>query len=196
MTENVSRETAEKLDHLAEMVRKWTKKINLIAPGTVDNLFERHIADSLRLSSFTSPGQSWLDLGSGGGFPGLVLAIAHPEVSFTLIESDKRKCTFLRSVLRETETKATVIPERIEATKLGTFDVICARALAPLSDLLGFSEDRIAPHGKALFLKGKSWQTEVEQAEAFWKFQYNAHESQTDADGVILEISQVKRMDG
>lgn len=194
---NVSRETQERLDIYLELLRKWSPKINLVSQESLKDAGKRHFDDSLQLASLCLQDvKSWIDLGSGGGFPGAVVAIALEDqgIDFTLIESDQRKATFLRTVSRETNTPFTVIAERIENVPPMKSDVISARALAPLDELLGFAEQHLAPTGVAFFMKGGSWRTEVDVAQKKWRFTCEAHTSVTHPDAAILEIGGLSRV--
>ncbi|MBU2957244.1 16S rRNA (guanine(527)-N(7))-methyltransferase RsmG [Paracoccus sp. 1_MG-2023] len=192
---DVSRETEERLQLYAALVRKWNPRINLIAGSTLSELEHRHIADSLQLAHATEPGHgTWVDFGSGGGFPGIVLACALPADSyqFKLIESDQRKGAFLRTVIRELELKnTTVIASRIEAVEPQNAEVASARALAPLADLLAFSARHLKSGGTAYFMKGRNWREEVELAKKDWRFSVEPIPSITGSDAAILKISEV-----
>lgn len=194
---NVSRETIEKLEIYASLLRKWNKTINLVSPGTVDALWVRHFADSAQLLSLAPQNmRKWADLGSGAGFPGAVIAVltesSHPDLTVTLIESDQRKATFLRTVARETQTSFTVLAERSESVARLEADVISARALAPLDVLLGYVSRHIARTGTALLSKGASAASEVELAGKTWSFTCESIPSMTDTDAAILKIGEIK----
>lgn len=194
---NVSRETKERLDIYLELLRKWSPKINLVSQESLKDAGNRHFDDSLQVASLCpKDAKSWVDLGSGGGFPGAVVAIAlgDRDIDVTLIESDQRKATFLRTVSRETKTPFAVIAERIENVPPMKSDVISARALAPLEELLGFAEQHLAPTGVAFFMKGESWRTEVDAAQKKWRFACKAHTSVTHPDAAILEIGGLSRV--
>ncbi|WP_368373142.1 16S rRNA (guanine(527)-N(7))-methyltransferase RsmG [Roseovarius sp. THAF9] len=195
---SVSRETIEKLEHYADALRKWNAKINLVSKSTIDDLWERHFVDSAQVWQFAN-GQagSWADLGSGGGFPGLVVAIIAAELQkdlkVTLVESDQRKSAFLRSVARETSTDATIISQRIEELPTLHADVVSARALADLETLLSLSHLHLAPQGFMLFPKGENWQMELAKAQSKWRFDCEVAKSKTNEKSVILRISGVCR---
>ncbi len=194
---NVSRETSERLEQFVALVRKWNPRINLIAKSTVDEIWERHIRDSLQVFDVAPRGDRWVDIGSGGGFPGVVAAIAAkgaaPDLRFTLIESDQRKCAFLRTASRELGLNIEVLAQRIEAAPPQSADILSARALASLSDLLEHAERHLAADGTALFQKGANWEKEVEEARQAWTFRYDAIKSQTNEAAVILKIEGVSR---
>lgn len=190
---NVSRETSEKLELYLSLLKKWNPVINLVSQNTLNDAPSRHFQDSAQLMDLI-PGKSrkLADLGSGGGFPGLVIAIlaeeSHPELKVTLVESDQRKASFLRTVLRETQVDANVVCKRIMDLPALAADILTARALAPLPALCQFASHHLKPTGIALFPKGKTWGKELEDARAQWQFGYTAHTSKTDADAVVLEI--------
>jgi 16S rRNA (guanine527-N7)-methyltransferase len=199
MLGRVSRETTERLTNYAALLRAWNPKINLVSRQTLADLEHRHFADSAQLLGHAPPGAAtWVDLGSGGGFPGLVVAILaaelRPDLHVTLIESDQRKAVFLRTVAQRTGISATVLAERIEAVPpLGT-DVLSARALAPLAALLDHAERHLRPGGTALFPKGASWRAELEEALERWRFDCENLPSATSPDGVILKLGEIARV--
>lgn len=197
--DNVSRETSERLATYAALLRKWNPAINLVSKSSLADLQTRHFADSAQLFALCPPeAQHWADLGSGGGFPGLVIAIlaaeAMPELKVTLVESDVRKAAFLSTVARETGVRASVVAERIESLPPLAADVLSARALAPLPQLLAFAERHLAPNGRALFPKGATHRAELAESLADWRFDLREHPSKTDAQAVILEIEGVSRV--
>jgi 16S rRNA (guanine527-N7)-methyltransferase len=196
---NVSRETVDRLEHFHALLQKWSPRINLVAPSTLADARERHIVDSAQVFALAPrDATTWADLGSGGGFPGLVVAILArdlaPDMRVTLIESDQRKCTFLRTVLRECEVAARVITQRIEALDPLATDVLSARALALLPLLLEFAERHLKPGGLALFQKGAQWENEVTEARRQWQFRANPVTSITEQKSVILKIEGVSRV--
>lgn len=194
---DVSRETLEKLQIYVELLEKWNRKINLVAPDTVRDASRRHIKDSAQvLTLVKAPPQSWVDLGSGGGFPGLVVAICAAGLGWptqvTLIESDQRKCAFLRNVSRETQTPVSVVTDRIEAVAPQAAAVVSARALAPLPRLLPWVQRHLAEDGHALLLKGRSYKQELEETRDKFAFSLEIHPSHTDSEAVILEIGDIR----
>lgn len=195
MSLNVSRETAERLEAYQSLLVKWNAKINLIAPSTVDDIFARHIEDSLQLATYAKPITGvWSDLGSGGGLPGLVLAIHYSEtpIEFVLVESDQRKATFLRTVIRETGIKNTkILTKRIETIDPLKAAYISARALAPLPLLMSYLNRHLAEDGQAWLLKGEHWETEVDEARKDWKFNLISTPSRTHKHGAILKIDGI-----
>ncbi|SCY26060.1 16S rRNA (guanine(527)-N(7))-methyltransferase RsmG [Paracoccus tibetensis] len=190
----VSRETEVRLQHYKALLQKWNARINLVSAKSLDGIDSRHIADSLQLMDLASPPAKWVDLGSGGGLPGLVIAIAlqDTETDFTLIESDQRKAAFLRTVIRELGLQnVDVLPARIEEAQPQRAQIISARALAALDVLMPWINRHIAEDGLALLLKGRGWRAEIEAAQEHWQFQYTAVPSKTDPEAVVLKISGV-----
>ena len=195
---NVSRETLDRLDTYAALLEKWNPKINLVSKSTIPELWTRHLLDSTQVLDQAPTFAHWVDLGSGGGFPGLVVAIlaaeTYPEAQFTLIESDQRKCAFLRQVARECGLKPAILAERIESAAPQGADVLSARALASLDLLLGFAERHLKPEGVALLPKGARWKQEVTAAEAHWRFHCEPVPSTTESEAVILKIGGIERV--
>ena len=196
---DVSRETIERLELYAALLKKWNLSINLVSKASLADLWSRHILDSVQIFETAGhPVDQWVDLGSGGGFPGLVMAIMAMETGsptrVKLVESDARKCTFLRAVIRETGARAEVINDRIENVAPLGADILSARALSDLTTLLGFADRHLKPAGIALFPKGETWQEELEDAQAKWCFQYEIAQSKTETGPVILRISGVSRV--
>ena len=195
---DVSRETRDRLESYESLLKNWNPAINLVSKSTIDDAWTRHFVDSAQIFDLTPEDtRHWVDIGSGGGFPGLVVAImaaeARPEMSTTLIESDLRKATFLRTVIRETGISAKVLSERIEKAPPQQADVLSARALASLTDLLSFAERHLSPKGLTVFPKGKSAVDEINAALETWSFELQKEVSQTDSDAVILLIRDIRR---
>jgi 16S rRNA (guanine527-N7)-methyltransferase len=189
----VSRETRERLNTYADLLRKWQRSINLVGPRTLDDLWNRHFTDSAQLLPLIPPNARVLvDFGSGAGFPGLVLAILG-VAEVHLIESDQRKSTFLREVARATGTPVTVHAKRIEQVTPFPADVVSARALAPLADLLGFAAPFLGPDSLCLFPKGQMAEDELTAASKIWNMNVDRIQSVTDPSATILRISQVSR---
>ena len=196
----VSRETTERLATYEALVRAWQKAVNLVSPATLDDIWHRHIADSAQLLNFAPQGaKSWLDLGSGGGFPGLVLAIMlaerDPEARMTLVESDSRKAAFLREAARKTGVAVEIRVERSEKyatqAKSQIRDAITARALAPLPRLLGLVFPFFSPQTVALFPKGREAEVEVEEARKRFDFDSQLVPSLTDAEARIVLVQNL-----
>lgn len=188
LSANVPRETLEKLKRYEALLKHWQKTINLVSPTTLADAWVRHFEDSLQLLPYMNEGdKKVIDMGSGAGFPALVLATARPETHFTLIESDARKCAFLTNVVAELGlTNAKIINKRIDQVELAA-DCLTARALAPLTDLLTWGQHFNAHH--ALFPKGRNWVQEVEIAQKNHTCStWNIHPSTTEHDARIIEI--------
>lgn len=195
---NVSRETLERLDLYESLLKKWNKSINLVSSSTISEARNRHFVDSAQIYNIAPKDwQIWCDMGSGGGFPGMVVAILaaelKPTASVFLLESDQRKSTFLRTVAREAGIKVQVISDRIEKIDPISADVVSARALASLENLLGFSERHLKKGGLALFPKGATWQQELEEAQRTWSFTHEVHKSVVELNSVILSIGGIAR---
>ncbi|MFN0114844.1 MAG: 16S rRNA (guanine(527)-N(7))-methyltransferase RsmG [Paracoccaceae bacterium] len=194
---DVSRETRDRLGTLVETVIRWQPAINLISPGSVPDIWSRHVLDSAQLLNLAPPAaQRWADLGSGAGFPGLVCAIcaqgAGRATDFHLVESDRRKAAFLNTAARATGVAVTVHPDRAESRPPLGADVVSARALAPLDRLLGLARRHLAPGGRAILPKGSAWRSEVAKALETWRFTYENHPSLTDPDSVILLVKDIE----
>jgi 16S rRNA (guanine527-N7)-methyltransferase len=195
---NVSRETEETLRKFGELVQRWTPTINLVGKASLPDLWERHILDSAQLFQLGSARSGlWLDLGSGGGFPGIVISIIAKgcgrDMAVRLIESDGRKVAFLREAVRSLSLDAEVIHSRIEVALPQKADVVSARALAPLADLLSFAERHIRSTGVALFSKGERYEEELLAAKLDWSFDAEALPSKTQPNAAILMIGNIHR---
>lgn len=187
----VSRETLGRLELYAEHLCKWNPVINLVSKTTLVDLWGRHLADSAQVFSLVPQDtQVLVDLGSGAGFPGLVLAILG-VTEVHLVESDVRKAAFLREVARVTGAPATVHAVRIEAAELPPADVVSARALADLAQLLPWAHGLLKPQGICLFPKGKSAQDELTAVANSWNMRVERFPSQTDPAGTILRLSEL-----
>lgn len=196
---DVSRETLDRLQTYEALIRAWNPRINLVSASTLAALWTRHFGDSAQLFSLAPENaRLWADLGSGGGFPGLVIAIlaaeARPALSVTLVESDQRKAAFLATAARTLGLSVVVRAERIETLPPLGADVLSARALAPLDTLLGYAERHLAPGGVALFPKGATVDAELARALEHWRFSYQKEPSKTAADGVVLIIGGISRV--
>ncbi len=194
---DVSRETMADLEAYAALVTKWTPAINLIARSSVADLWDRHITDSAQLYRHVPQSyQKWTDIGSGGGFPGIVMAIiaktTQPDAQFVLIESDQRKATFLRTVTRELSLSVEVIADRIENVPPQTADVVSARALTALSGLIPLTKRHLSPNGVALLHKGRQSQQEVAEAQKNWSFDLEDYPSFTDPEARIIALRRIE----
>lgn len=191
LLDDVSRETRRQLEVLVETLEKWQKAINLVGKTTLDGAWKRHILDSAQVVPFIPAGAKTLaDLGSGGGFPGLVIAAMRPDLEISLIESDARKAAFLGEAGRKMglTRQPKLVIKRIEMAPPANADVVTARALAPLAQLLEWSHRHRMDTAICLFHKGKDWQAEVDEAKKKWDFSPEAFASVTDRDAVLLRI--------
>lgn len=196
---DVSRETMARWQAHLALLRKWNPRINLVSRASLDAAWARHIADSAQLWALRPPGaRLWLDLGSGAGFPGLVIAAmaaeAAPELAVRLVESDQRKAAFLREAARAAGLTVVVLGERVEALPPQAADVVSARALAPLTDLIGMAEKHRRPGGIALFPKGATVHKELADAAAHWRFDHKIHASLTEQQAALVEIGAIDRV--
>jgi 16S rRNA (guanine527-N7)-methyltransferase len=207
---HVSRETSDRLTRFVALLCERQQRMNLVASSTIPQVWTRHVADSLQLLSLAPEARRWADLGSGAGFPGLVIACALADLSATevpgaeaapgahvdLVESIGKKAAFLNEAVVATGAPATVHHARIEAVmpKLaGHVDIVTARALAPLSDLLTMINPFMEKGAKALLHKGQDVDAELTEAAKYWNIDYDAVPSQTDPRGRILVVRRLKR---
>jgi 16S rRNA (guanine527-N7)-methyltransferase len=197
---NVSRETRVRLDAIVSQLRKWQARINLVAPSTMAEIESRHVKDSLQLAALAPEATRWVDLGSGGGFPGLVVAAVladRPDARMTLIESNAKKCAFLRETARVAGLPVMVICERIEVAVpalKGSYDVVSARALAPLSQLLDYAEPLLATGTIGLFPKGQDVDDELQSALQAWNLAYDLIQSSTEDSARIVRVISANRL--
>jgi 16S rRNA (guanine527-N7)-methyltransferase len=194
----VSRETEARLDRYVALLLEWQAKTNLVAPSTLPHLWTRHIADSLQLVALAPLARRWADLGSGGGFPGVVLACVMaetPGASVHLVERIAKKAAFLREALRVTGSPGVVhlaeIGDNVDRIT-GPVDCVTARALAPLHQLIGFAEPLVRNGAKALFPKGQDVEAELTEAAKYWTIEPQLHKSCT-GDGWIVELATIVR---
>ena len=199
---NVSRETQARLDLIVSQVQKWQPHINLISPASLPDIWKRHVDDSLQLIVLAQNARNWLDLGSGGGFPGLVVAAVlaeHESARVTLVESNQKKCAFLRETARIAGLPVEIIPLRIDAASLTLqkrqWDVVSARALAPLTTLLEMTSKFIEAGSIGLFPKGRDVDDELLVAERTWNFSCDLIQSMTEPDARIVKVRSVQKRD-
>ncbi len=195
----VSRETEARLDRYLDLLCQWQTKTNLVAPSTVPHLWTRHVADSLQLLTLAPDARTWVDLGSGGGFPGVVLACAlaeKPGAVVHLVDRNSKKAAFLREALRITSApgivRATGIEDIVDRIE-GPIDCVTARALAPLHQLIGFAAPLVGKGAKALFLKGQDVEAELTEATKYWNIKPILHASLTGGQGWIVELDHIER---
>lgn len=196
---DVSRETRARLLRFADLFDKWSRRINLVAASTRPALIDRHLRDSLQLTGLQPAARQWLDLGSGAGFPGLVIAIVlaeHGEGWVDLVESNHKKVAFLRAAIAETGARATVHAMRIEdaAGSIGLPQAVSARALAGLDALLGLAAPWLADTpAQGWFHKGRDYRQEVAKARGRWRFDLVEHPSSIDSQAAVLQISNLSK---
>ncbi len=193
----VSRETLDRLSAYVALLLQWQARINLISPATIPEIWSRHILDSVQLARLKPSARHWLDLGSGAGLPGLVLGCLmaeEPAAKVHLVESNGKKSAFLRHVATALSLPVTVHGTRIETAlpMLSQPDVITARALAPLVDLLGYTNLLLKRGAIGLFPKGREFDEELTLAQRSWHFTYVLHPSVTDPEARIIEVSMTE----
>lgn len=188
---DVSRETEERLRTYLRLLLNWNARINLIAAAPEEEIWQRHVLDSWQMLPLL-PAGPLADLGSGGGLPGLVIAVGREEETH-LVESDRRKAAFLMEAARSLGlAHVRVHPARIEAARLPPLRVVTARALAPLSDLLGHAARILGSGGVAVFPKGRNAEAELTAAAPHWLMQTERFQSRTDAQATILRLSEIR----
>jgi 16S rRNA (guanine527-N7)-methyltransferase len=196
----ISDDARARLDKFAALLTDWQRRINLVAPSTLPQLWTRHIADSLQLIRCSGGAKTWIDLGSGGGFPGIPIACAlaqTPGAQVHLVESNGKKAAFLREAVRITGAPATVHPMRIENfgdSFTGNADVVTARALAPLKSLCDQAFPFIDKGAIGLFLKGQDVEAELTEASKYWTVEAELRPSLTNRDGRIVIVRSLKRV--
>ena len=195
----VSRETSARLDELVTLLLKWQATTNLVAPSTLGHVWTRHVADSLQLRTLAPEARVWLDLGSGGGFPGLVLACSLAERSGArvhLVESNAKKAAFLREAARMLRLPALVHAARIEEVIhrwTEPVDIVTARAVAPLADLLAYAEPVLKTGAQGLFPKGQDVEAELTEASKYWRIEATLAPSVTSPDARIVVVRRAER---
>ena len=196
---NVSHETIERFSLYAELLRRWNPAAGLVAESTLPDLWTRHFLDSAQLlRSAPDSSARWIDLGAGGGFPGLALAILcaekRPEDEFLLVESNGRKCEFLKTVCRESGIQAEILHERAEKLAPQEANVAVARALSSLSQLLSYASRHLVEGGSGLFHKGSGRLSEIDDAMKEWAFKLTEVPSITSKNGAILQVVDIRRI--
>lgn len=195
---NVSRETLGRLKLFVGLLGEWNARVNLVSARSLDDVWRRHIWDSAQLLAFVPLGaRSLVDLGSGAGFPGLVLAALlreRPGFRTVLYEATAKKCRFLEAAAARMEVDAEVRNARMEDAKPEAFDLVTARACAPLAQLLSYAAAFQGKNTRDLFLKGQSVGVELTDARISWKMKVEQHPSRSDPSGVILEIQELRRV--
>lgn len=196
LANNVSRETLLTLERYVTLLCKWTRAINLVGKSTESEVWDRHIVDSLQLVPLIPSVDTLADLGSGGGLPGLVIAIAKPDLQCTLIEQDQRKAAFLQECVAQLALANTRVLNAEITSVHETFDIITARALAPLADLFALAYPRMGKGATCLFPKGRNFAMEIEQATERWTFTCQRIPSTTDEKAAIIQIGGLSPTQG
>jgi 16S rRNA (guanine527-N7)-methyltransferase len=192
---SVSRETLDSLIVFEDRLRRWQLTTNLVGPITLDHIWRRHMADSAQLLALAPDAKTWVDLGSGAGFPGMVIAILNAnrqEFRMNLVESNAKKCAFLREAARAAQAPVEIVHSRIEdlpSATIGGADIVSARALAPLPRLMDLVSPHLGPGARALLLKGAGVEGELRAAETAYAFEHVLHSSLTDERAAIVEIA-------
>lgn len=199
----VSRETLDRLDAYAALLRKWNQRINLVARSTLDDLWRRHILDSAQFATHAPPNlRRWVDIGSGAGLPGLIVAIClketQPEARIALVEKDERKAAFLAEAAASLDLDVEILCFRLvpgaKPAFEANFDVVSARALAPLPELLSLAAPLLAPGGLCILAKGRNSAAEIEEAVRHWRMNLISVDSETERDSVILKVEGLQRV--
>lgn len=192
-TFNVPRGTLDKLLRYEILLKDWQTRMNLVGPATIPDIWTRHFADSAQLTKHSEPGKNWLDVGAGGGFPGLVLA-AMDWGNFILVDSIAKKCRFLQHVTNELNlNNVRITCARVEDLAPQHADIGTARATAPLDRLLGWMKRHVQKNGQFILPKGKKWAEEVDRARKYYNFTLNTEKSITDDEARILIVRDLKR---
>ena len=193
---NVSRETVENLKLYEEMLREWNAIHNLVSKGSLENLWRRHFLDSAQLAPLIPlAARSLVDLGSGAGFPGLVLAEIlrnRREFRTVLYEATGKKCRFLAAVAARLGLHVEIRNARVEEAKAEAFDIVTARALAPLHDLLAYAQRFFGDDTIGLFPKGQNLVSELTNTHKSWKMIADQHPSMSDPTGIVLEVRELQ----
>ena len=197
----ISEDVFERLSFFVARLQEWQKKTNLVAPSTLDDIWHRHVGDSLQCLAIKPKARKWLDIGSGGGFPGLVIAAVmadHTDGEIFLIESNHKKTAFLRQVNRQMAAPGKIVTARIEEAEIGSYkpEIITARALTALPGLLDLTCDWLSGNTVGLFHKGREYRSELEECNGVWSFDLLNHPSIISTDSVILEIANLNHVSG
>jgi len=192
---SVSRETLDRLKTYAALLADWNTRHNLVSRASMDQVWRRHFLDSAQVAPLIpTTAKTLVDLGSGAGFPGLVLATMRPELRITLIEATGKKCRFLQAVAGELGLQAQIRHRRIEDSPPEPFDVITARACAPLPELLAYAQSFWGKGTRAYLYKGQNLAAELTEAHKSWRIETEQHSSRSDPSGIILEIRELQRV--
>jgi len=198
---DVSRETIHRLERYEELLSEWQSWTNLIAKSTLPDVWTRHFADSAQLTLLAPKARLWLDLGSGAGFPGLVVAILKaddPDFKMHLIESNQRKCRFLAEVAAAIDAPVEIHPVRIEHFPRNSLSeapqIVSARALAPLPKLLGLAAPLFDAETRGLFMKGRDASREIDEAKKDWRFEVKTHPSLTSKESSVVDVTGLRSL--
>lgn len=191
---DVPRETFERIEGFLAFLRVENEVQNLVSRATLDEVWQRHVLDSAQLLSFAPEAKSWIDLGTGAGFPGLVVAALHPA-RVTMVEERKKRVAFLNRAreMLHVEHKSEVLGMKVERISAQPFDVISARAFAPLDKLLALGERFATPATRWILPKGRNAKSELEAVQSSWQGVFRLEPSLTDADAHIIVAEQVRR---
>lgn len=194
-----SPEAVDKLTKFVDLVSKWNTSINMVAQSTLGTIWNRHVLDSAQvLQCARTEDRIWMDMGSGGGFPGIVVAVLaedlFPDLRVTLVESDKRKATFLKEASRQLSLRVDIKAQRVEDLLPMAADVVSARALAPLTRLCELASMHLSPSGRCAFLKGARAEQELAEARKTWRFDLESHKSATDDQALVLFMKGLQRV--
>lgn len=190
----VSRETRERLDIFVAELKRWQPAVNLVSPATLAEVWTRHVEDCWQLAEVEPDAMTWLDVGSGAGLPGLVIAASERLPYVTMVERDRRKCAFLRHASHRMAVAARILEGRVEEVEpAGGIAVVTARGLAPLTRLLQLTHPVMLEGAVGLFPKGRSFAAELTEARESWTFTADVLPSRTDSESRILRISEVRR---
>jgi len=195
LPDNLPQDVKERLTLYNDLLQKWAPKINLVSQNTLPDSWSRHIADSIQLIDYIDKSGVVYDLGSGAGFPGLVLKIIEPDLEVHLVESDQKKCAFLQTVSRETKSQVRIHTCRVEDIVPEEIpDVVTARAFASLDKILEYIKPWLTlnPKLRLALLKGRNVSEEIAEAKKHWGFDHSLHTSTTDNSGQILIIQDIK----
>jgi 16S rRNA (guanine527-N7)-methyltransferase len=190
---DVSRETLDRLDQVIATLDVWRQKSNLIGPKEWPQIWTRHVGDSWQLLDHIPEAARVVDLGSGAGFPGLMIAAARPSGQVTMVESVGKKCAFLRAAIEAAGLPASVHQGRVEAAPAISAEFVTARAFAPMPELLDYAAPWLRKGAVGVFPKGERWKEELTAARQRWNFAYEAIQSRSGGSGVILIVREVSR---
>jgi 16S rRNA (guanine527-N7)-methyltransferase len=190
--QNVSRETFLRLEQYVNLLLKWNESINLVSPNTIGHLWSRHILDSAQLLKYVDLEKIIVDVGSGGGLPGLVLAILGAK-NMHLVDKDTRKCVFLQQAIKYSQNLVKVHNCLFDDINIANIDIIIARAFSNIAKLLAIINKKINKNTELLLLKGQKWQEEIKTAMIEWDFEYSYYPSITDNYGVIIRLTNISQ---